>query len=205
MSTARALKRRQRMSADAYLAGPPDELKGELIYGEMVLSPSPSDKHQDLQADLGYILRQWVRAFELGWVWHDLDMVLDQVRDLVYRPDLIFLSRDHEERRQRGRVIGPADLCVEILSPSDRPRVQRLKYRDYARYGVPWYWIVNPGEGEPVLEENQLVEQTYTVRSETVGDAWFSPALFPGLQIRLPALIQGNLKAAVKGKAKKLV
>jgi hypothetical protein len=72
-------------------------------------------------------------------------------------------------------------------------------------YGVRWYWIINTLGDEPVLEENQLVDGAYVVRSEVVGVAWFQPALFSGLELRLPALITGDLKAAVKGKAKRLM
>ncbi len=206
MSTARRLRpTRRRLSLRQYLAGPPDEFKAELIDGELVVSPSPTDQDQDLQADLGGVLRRWVRALTLGWVWPDLDMVLDEAANLAYRPDLLFLARAHQARRRQGRVFGPADLCVEILSPSDRPRVQRRKYTDYARYGVPWYWIINPLGELPVIEELELVAGDYAVRAEVTGAAWFAPAVFPGLHLRLPPLMAGDLKAAVKGRARKLV
>jgi hypothetical protein len=49
------------------------------------------------------------------------------------------------------------------------------------------------------------VNGRYECRSEIVGDQWFEPGLFPGLVFRLPQLLEGDLKAAVKGKAKKLM
>lgn len=208
MHTASRIQRRprvRRMTLEEYLSGAPDEFKAELIDGEVVMSPSPADWHQDLQADLGHILRRWVRAQALGWIWHDLDMILDEDRALVYRPDLLFLATEHQHRRKRRRIFGPADLCVEILSPSDRPLVQRRKYAHYARYGVCWYWIITAGDEEPTLEENELVRGEYVVRNEIAGNAWFEPSIFPGLHFRLPPLLEGDLKAAVKGKAKKLI
>jgi hypothetical protein len=57
----------------------------------------------------------------------------------------------------------------------------------------------------PILEECQLVNGRYGCRSEIVGAQWFEPGLFPGLVFRLPQLLAGDLKAAVKGKAKKLM
>ena len=46
---------------------------------------------------------------------------------------------------------------------------------------------------------------TYVTRSEIAGDEWFEPGVFPRLVFRLPQLLKGDLKAAVKGKAKKLM
>ncbi len=193
----------RRMTVEQYLSGPPDEFKCELIYGELVMSPSARDWHQDLQLVLAYLLRLWVRAFDLGWVWHDLDMVLDVKKHLVYRPDVLFLSKRHGARRSRDRVFGPADLGVEILSPSDTPRILQRKFTDYERYGVAWYWLIDAKR--KTIEENQLVNGVYVCRSKVSGDEWFEPGVFPGLQFRLSGLIEGDLKTAVKGKAKKLV
>ncbi len=191
------------MTAEEYLSGPEDEFKSELIYGELVMSPSARDWHQDLQLVLAYLLRLWVRAFDLGWVWHALDMVLDTAKHLVYRPDVLFLAKKHAKRRSRDRVFGPADLGVEILSPSVRSRILQRKFADYERYGVAWYWIIDVNRKR--IEENQLVNGVYVCRQEIEGDEWFEPGVFPGLEFRLAGLIEGDLKSAVKGKAKKLV
>jgi Uma2 family endonuclease len=197
------MSKARRMSAEQFLSGPSEDFKSELIYGEKLMCPRPSDQHQDLLHDLGELLKRWARAAKLGKVSYDIDMVLDELKDLVYAPDLLFVLRQNEQRRREGRLYGPADLCVEILSPSDNARVRRRKFTDYERYGVPWYWIINPET--QTLEENELVEGVYACRTEVGGDDWFEPGLFPGLQFRLAPLLDGDLKAAVRGKAKRLV
>ncbi len=208
MSTAPTRTRRRqlkqpRMSLERYLSGPPDEFKSELIYGVLVKSPSPTDWHQDHQLDLASMLRRWVRAYNLGWVWHDLDMVLDEFKALVYGPDLLFLAKEHANRRKRHRLFGPADLAVEILSPSVRPQIVNRKFSDYERYGVTWYWVIEAKEQS--LVEYQLVHGIYVARTEVSGGQWFAPGIFPGLQFRLDAVLRGDLNAAVKGKAKRLM
>src|SRR5262249_11901034 len=154
----------KRMTAEEYLSGPPDEHKAELIYGEYVVCARPTDEHQDLVHDLGEVLKRWTRFHQLGKVSYDIDMVLDGLKDLVYAPDLLFIAKEHEKRRQGGRIIGPADLCVEILSPSDKPRVRQRKFSDYERYGVTWYWVIDPER--QTVEENQLVAEVYRCRTE---------------------------------------
>ena len=193
----------RRMTLEEYLAEPPDEFKAELIYGVKVMCPSPTRQHQKLQRNLAFVLERWVMTKGLGEISHDLDMILDDIKNLAYRPDVLFLAKEHENRWQRGRLFGTADLCVEILSPSEKPHLQRRKFADYERYAVPWYWIIDPDK--VTIEENQLVGDSFVCRSETPGDGWFAPGLFPGLELHLPSLIAGDLKAAVRGEAEALV
>ncbi len=103
------------------------------------------------------------------------------------------------------KIYAPVDLCVEMLSPSERPYLQRRKFADYEKYRISWYWIIDAAAEQPRLEEHQLIEGHYELRSEIAGDEWFEPGLFPGLVFRLPQVLQGDLKAAVKGKGKKLM
>lgn len=203
MSHETTAARARPVALEDYLAGPADELKTELIYGERVVCPSPTFEHQEVAHNLTHLLRVWVKAGDLGRVSHDLDMVLDDIKNLVYRPDILYVAKEHGSRWQRGRLFGPADLAVEVLSSSDKPSLQRRKFADYERYAVAWYWIFDPDKR--TIEENQLVGDAYQCRIELEGDAWFEPGLFPGLRLRLPALLAGDLKAAVQGDAASLV
>lgn len=45
-----------------------------------------------------------------------------------------------------ANVQGAADLVVEVLSPSTRARDLGVKVHLYARFHVPEYWVVDPGE-----------------------------------------------------------
>src|SRR3954451_11941206 len=104
-----------RMRLQEYLALPVDGERTELVFGELVVSPRPSEEHNDLVHDLAEILKRWVRHHGLGKVAVDIDMVLDERRDLVYAPDVLFVAAANDGRRRKGRVYGPADLCVEVF------------------------------------------------------------------------------------------
>lgn len=117
----------------------------------------------------------------------------------------MFLANEHLDQYRDEFVYGPVDLAVEILSPSNRQNLQERKFADYEHYGIPWYWVIDPMGEKITLKENQLIKGKYACRSFVVGDQWFEPGLFPGLVFRLPQLLDGDLKAAVKGKAKKLM
>jgi Uma2 family endonuclease len=198
--------KKTRMTVREYFALPTDlPYETLLIYGELITMPRPKPKHNHAIHYIGHIVDRWVRHLNLGLVFFDNDLILDEENALVYAPDLMFLAKNHLDQYHDEFVYGPVDLAVEILSPSERPFLQNRKFTDYERYGIPWYWIVDPLAEEPTLREHQLVDGKYICRSEIAGAEWFEPGLFPGLVFRLPQLLAGDLKAAVKGKAKKLM
>ena len=196
----------KRMTTREFLALPPDELcESALIYGRMIVMPKPRPEHNDFLHDLGEILKRWIRHLNLGRLFFDCDLILDEENSLVYAPDLMFLLKENEGRYRNGWVFGPTDLCIEILSPTERPYLQKRKFTEYEKYGISWFWVIDPDGEHPTLAEYELVDGLYECRTEIVGDQWFEPGLFPGLTIRLPSLLAGDLKAAVKGKAKRLM
>ena len=63
--------------------------------------------------------------------------------DKFREPDLIFLASAADPRRQDRFWIG-ADLVIEVVSPDDPQRDIVTKRVEYARAGIPEYWIVDP-------------------------------------------------------------
>ena len=75
-------------------------------------------------------------------------------------------------------IEGPPTLAVEIISPST-PRIDRVtKLQLYARYGVPFYWIVDPDAR--AIEVYELAEGAYRLIASATGDAPVSLPPFPG-------------------------
>jgi Uma2 family endonuclease len=57
-------------------------------------------------------------------------------------PDVVFIAKQHEDRILPGRLEGPADLVVEVVSRDSRRRDRVDKFREYAAYGVREYWTI---------------------------------------------------------------
>ena len=51
-------------------------------------------------------------------------------------PDVLYVSRERARFLTEQNLQGPADLVIEILSPSTRSRDERLKRNLYERVGV---------------------------------------------------------------------
>lgn len=121
----------------------PDDGRYELLDGELIMVASPNEDHQIVSMELGTLLHSFVKANDLGRVFHAPFDVLLSETDVV-QPDLLFISREREQIRTPANIQGSPDLIVEILSPSTARRDWRDKRELYARHGVSEYWIVDP-------------------------------------------------------------
>jgi Uma2 family endonuclease len=173
------------MTYEDYCRLPDDGIRYEVIEGLLFGEPSPWRAHQRAAANLLMILRAHVRDRGLGEVFiAPFDVILD--RRTVVVPDLVFVSGARAEIVTERAVEGPPDLVVEILSPGSRRRDRVAKLNAYARRGVQHYWLVDPEAR--TLEAFELEDGGYRLAVAVSGEASFSPALFPGLDIPLAEL-----------------
>lgn len=167
---------RQAFTYRDYLALP-DERRFELIEGELCMVPSPGFFHQTIALNLGFLLRQHVKAHNLGVVLlAPMDVVLSD-HDVV-QPDVLFISKARREIITETCIRGAPDLIVEIISPTHRERDLLVKKVLYARYKVQEYWIVDP--------ENRTIEPL--IHS---GETFSSRGLFSSGEVITPALLSG--------------
>ena len=121
----------------------PEGTRYQLLDGEMILAPSPTQKHQTLLANLYRMVYGFVAESELGRVWFaPLDVVLSN-HD-VAQPDLMFVSNERAGIVTEANVQGAPDLVVEIISPPTAGYDQGYKRALYARHEVREYWLIDP-------------------------------------------------------------
>lgn len=127
---------------DEYLALNSNRLI-ELSDGFLEFLPMPTAIHQAILQFLNRHLESFVLAKALGRVFVPVFPV-QLWRDKYREPDIVFLKP--------GRLKDPrrppqgADLVMEIVShdPKDRKRDLETKRQEYAKAGIPEYWIVDP-------------------------------------------------------------
>ena len=120
-----------------------DDERYELLNGELIMSPSPKELHQDILSILHLQIGAFVRERSLGKVYFSpFDVVLSDKN--VVQPDLLFVSTERSAIITADNVQGAPDLVVEILSPATAERDRTIKLDLYAEHGVKEYWIVDP-------------------------------------------------------------
>jgi Uma2 family endonuclease len=172
---------------------PDDGTRHELIDGELYVTPTPRLKHQRVSSNLSGRIFMYLREYPLGRVYSaPVDVVFSDSN--VVEPDVLYISREREERQATERYLaGAPDLVVEILSPSTRYVDLGVKLRLYERFAVPEYWVIDP-ENETVkiyrLEESQLQLRTKLSRGDGTSVAVISTSLLPGFQVSLDEIFE---------------
>jgi Uma2 family endonuclease len=150
----------------------PEGAPYELIRGHLARSPSPSPRHQIVQANLFFALSQFDRANQAGRVVSaPIDVQLADTS--VVQPDLLYMRRDRLDHIGEQSIEGAPDLVVEILSPATAHRDLTEKKRLYEEYDVREYWVVDPdsetvavfGNTENGFEQAARIVERGTVES----------------------------------------
>lgn len=177
----------QRLTYDDYLALPNDGKRYQILEGELDVTPAPSTMHQKVSIRLELRLAEHVEKHDLGLILHaPVDVLLDEQN--VVQPDIVFVSGERLPIVEERYIAGAPNLVVEILSPTTSRIDRGIKSALYARFGVGWYWLVDPGEKS--LEEYQVEGRGFRLHGRLDAAQTFHPHLFPGLEIELAQLFR---------------
>jgi Uma2 family endonuclease len=159
---------------------------GELVDGRLEEEEMPGALHELTVTWLIYVLRSWLLGrggFVLG---SEAKFALGPSRGR--KPDLsVFLPGGAAPPRRRV-IRTPPDIAVEVLTDTARDlRRDRVEKRDdYAAFGVPWYWIVDPERR--TLEIHELgADGRYSLAVDATGCVGAVPGC-TGLVLDLPQL-----------------
>lgn len=135
---------RLRMSYEEYLEQIDESAHAEWVDGEVTVFMPPERTHQRIVKFLVLLLDDFIEEFELGEMLPaPFEMKLRAGRS--YRePDLLFVRTEHLERMDEKRLVGPADLAIEIVSEESIERDRREKRQEYEAAGIPEYWVIDP-------------------------------------------------------------
>ena len=174
-----------KMTYDQYCLLPEDRNQYELFDGELVMTPSPSARHQDIVLTLATKLAAHIGKYSLGKLYvSPLDTIFDEYT--VLQPDILFVSRERVAAIVKERIEGSPDLVVEVLSPSTFHKDIRRKMRVYSQFGVREYWIVDPEE--QTMELYQRVGEKLELDRRFASQETFQSSLLPGFQLEVRSI-----------------
>jgi Uma2 family endonuclease len=181
------------MTYEEYLESPEEMARYDILDGWKVYRlygkdymPSPTRRHQRIQANLGEPLRRFERTSQSGQYIPPPCDVRITLRPLRLRqPDGLFIGSERLQENppeDEYSPLSPApELVIEILSPSDVSSVQEAKLADYQRVDVRECWLVSvAAETVEVLQNQEGNWQTIAAygHGQTVASM-----VFPGLTV----------------------
>lgn len=127
----------------------PEDVRAEILDGEVVVSPPPSPDHSKAHSSVNRLIggpfdEDDGRGGPGGW-WIFIELDIRLGRHQIVRPDLSGWRRERlpDPAAMRPIEIAPDWIC-EIISPSNEANDRVTKRRLYAESGVGFYWMVNP-------------------------------------------------------------
>jgi Uma2 family endonuclease len=116
----------------------------ELDEGELILTPSPTPRHNLVALRLWRALAAFVETHHLGAVITEIDFRLSE--NILRKPDVAFVAKEkmaHFDLDHTPIEVSPS-LAVEVISPSNLAQDTLKKAHQYLAAGSLAVWLVYP-------------------------------------------------------------
>jgi Uma2 family endonuclease len=165
------------LTSEQYLSLPEEfdqngnRIKDELIRGEVVKMPPPSQKHDRIKNQINRLLNRHLDRHPELAVESLVEMGAEVSQRDVFVPDvsLVKLDRYSDERIFRGSP----ELAIEVVSPSDTAVRLKAKVDTYLQGGANAVWVVFPESRSVTIYSGDAVR-------ELKGDQMIDDPLLPG-------------------------
>lgn len=158
----------------------------ELIHGEIVEKPMPSQKHGRVAANLAVEIGIYLKAHPIGYVEVEVMYRPEQDNKNVRMPDVAFFADTQTPSVEKGAVPRMPDLAVEVKSPNNTLLSLRDKISFYLNNGTRLGLIINPDRRQIEIYLNGQDTQVLT-ESEMLDLS----AVLPDLKIPVAELFRG--------------
>lgn len=172
-----AHKTRGPHTVDDFFAIVKDGEKADLINGVIYMASPDSPRANKIACFVCGLIRWFLDTRDLGGECYmsRVAFVLDEANSP--EPDVAYLRAERLHLEASGRIKGPPDIAVEIVSHDSVTRDYELKREMYEAAGVPEYWIIDPLDSTAEF----LVLQDGKYQPATIeGGARFRSTVLPG-------------------------
>ncbi|MBN1562342.1 MAG: Uma2 family endonuclease [Anaerolineae bacterium] len=106
-------------------------------------------------------------------------------------PDLQVILNENPGQLTDTGMIGPADICIEIVSPESVERDYGQKFNEYEKAGVREYWIIDPIRQRCDFNRRTEAGIYSVIQPDNTGH--YQTPLLPKLALHVPTLWQEQL------------
>lgn len=163
----------------------------EWVKGVVVKMAPVSAKHDDLTGYLRELFRAYFALRPIGVVRSEPFVLRIETTPSYRSPDLQVILNDNPGELTDTAMIGPADICIEVVSPGSVAIDHGEKFEEYEAAGVREYWIVDPLREECRFYRLQNGGRYAPVQPDDDG-SYYTP-LLPRFALHVPTLWQSVL------------
>ncbi len=167
----------------------------ELVEGQVVKMSPISAVHDAIAFYLRLLLTAYFELRPIGVVKSGPFVMKLATINVSREPDLQVILKSNPGQLTETFMNGPADICIEVVSPESVARDHGEKFQEYEKGKVPEYWIVDPLHRE--CRFYRLDDKGHYARfTEDEHGLYRTPAL-PDLALHVPTLWQDELPGPV--------
>jgi Uma2 family endonuclease len=168
----------------------------EWVRGVVIEMSPVSGRHDELTAYFRYLLDTYFAFNPIGRLRSAPFVMRLETGESFREPDIQVILDTNPGELTETAMIGPADICIEVVSPESAKRDYGDKFVEYEQAGVREYWLVDPLR--QVCHFYRLQEPgLYAPIPLTETDAYTTP-LLPRLVLEVPALWRETLPTTVE-------
>lgn len=154
--------------------------------GEVFPMSPVHDRHDALSRYLATLIDAYLEARPLGELRQDPFVMRLPNIPSRRQPDLQVIRQDNPHVLTPTFMDGPADICVEIVSPGSVVMDRGTKYDEYARGGVREYWLIDPTNNDALFY--RLQDAGVYQRQVIADDGHYRTPLLPDFRLHVPTL-----------------
>lgn len=168
----------------------------EWVNGELQKMSPVTGRHNELESYFLILLETYLGLKKIGILRHSpFVMRIDSI-NVRRQPDLQIILNESLAQLSETAMTGPADICIEIVSPESVARDYGTKFEEYEKGGVKEYWIIDPKRTHTRFL--RLNEQGVYQSIETDEEGFYQTPLLPRLRLHVPTLWSESLPISVE-------
>ena len=126
-----------------YIENLPENVRAELIDGQLFFMAAPTTTHQRLLGFLHGTVWSYIREHKGSCRVYPAPLAVYLTKDnrIYLEPDIIVVCS--QDKMKENGCLGAPDFVAEIVSPSTQSRDYLLKLNKYQTAGMREYWILD--------------------------------------------------------------
>ena len=175
----------RRMTEDEFVAwsGQLEEgVRAEWVDGDVIMMSPVNSEHARISFWFLRLLADLVEQQQLGEVFGGDVAIRFEKRRRRRVPDGFFVARERLHLLTETYLDGAPDMVLEVVSPDSHERDWRDKHREYEKFGVREYWVVDP---QLQRAELNVLGKSGEYEQLAATDGWLTSQVVPGFRIRL--------------------